>query len=232
MNCQSFESLFELIKPYTLSIVSCYLVSIFHLEEYRDANEIVYNTSKIRRWFRIWCGMLSSYSAMAFIGMTPQAIELGRSSSWISAKGTNDWRSKPDCCFWVMTFFLSKFIELGDTYFVIFLNRRLMLLQWFHHMTTLLYVQHALIERRFSSFWFIYMNVFVHSIMYFYYAKPCIYPWLITFLQILQMIGGLSIVLVDHQNGFDIYGFTMYTIYFYLFSLYFFERYIYKRRRE
>lgn len=232
MNCKFYETLFEGIKPYTLSIVSIYLVSIFRLLEHREQHNIIYDTKKIRPWFHAWCAMLSIYSVITFLGMTQTAKQLWISGSWISQTTTMDWREKDECCFWVTTFFLSKFIELGDSFFIIFLNKRLILLQWFHHMTTLLYVQEALSERRFSSFWFIYMNLFVHSIMYAYYVKAFIRPWIITFFQILQMIIGLSIVILDRKEGFDIYGCTMYGLYFYLFSEYFVNRYIYNNRHR
>jgi hypothetical protein len=227
MDCQSLETLFYCIRPYTLSIVSCYLVSIFRLLESRDNGGIVFNPRTIHPWFRVWCSFLAFYSIFAFIGMTPYAIHNMKSRAWISPKEL-DWREKTDCCFWVSTFFFSKFIELGDTYFIVMLNRPLLLLQWFHHTTTLLYVEHALVQRRFSSFWFIYMNLFVHSIMYGYYVKKWILPWIITSLQVLQMIGGMSIIIIDRKDGIDVYGFTMYTLYFYLFTDYFIKRYIRK----
>jgi hypothetical protein len=121
---------------------------------------------------------------------------------------------------------------LGDTFFILFLNRRLLLLQWFHHMTTLLYVEYALHQRRYSSFWFIYMNVFVHSLMYLYYAYPCITPWIITLLQILQMIIGVSIVFRDTASGFDVFGCTMYSLYAFLFIDYFLSRYVFSTKKK
>ena len=228
MNCKSLERLFYYIEPYTLSIVSCYLVSIFRLLESRDNKETVFQPRLIHPWFRLWCSFLTCYSLIAFIGMTPYAIRNIQDGAWIYPQGGLDWREQTDCCFWVTTFFFSKFIELGDTFFIVILNRPLMLLQWFHHMTTLLYVQHALVQRRFSSFWFIYMNLFVHSIMYSYYVKRWIIPWIITFLQVIQMVLGMLIVMMDRKDGIDVYGFTMYTLYFYLFTDYFIKRYIQK----
>lgn len=232
MSCQTYEAIFDFISPYSLPVVSVYLVSIFRLFEYRENKQLVCSPVTVRPYFRVWCLGLALYSFFAFLGMTFPAISLVRDGAWLNVKSM-DWRERGDCCFWVTTFFLSKFIELGDTYFILFLNRPLILLQWFHHMTTLLYVQHALTKRRFSSFWFIYMNLFVHSIMYAYYVKAFLKPWIITFLQVLQMIGGLSIVLLDRKDGFfDVYGFTMYALYFYLFLNYFMERYVWKTKKK
>jgi len=176
--------------------------------------------------------MLGFYSLCAFLSLTPYAFKLIVDETFLQPSQYFDWRENPTCCFWVMTFFLSKFVELGDTFFMIFLNRPLLLLQWFHHMTTILYVEHALVQRRFSSFWFIYMNVFVHSFMYFYYVKRYIQPWVITSLQIIQMIVGLSIVMMERNQQFDVYGGTMYTLYALLFGDYFVKRYIFTQKER
>lgn len=226
MTCATYHAIFETIRPYSLPIVSVYLVSVFRLLEYREVNAIYFPKKKIKPWFRSWCLLLAIYSIVAFMGMSVPALQLYKNKTYISARGKGDWRETTDCCFWVTTFFLSKFVELGDTFFIILMNRPLLLLQWFHHMTTLLYVQDALVARRFSSFWFIYMNLFVHSIMYSYYVKPIVPPWFITCLQVGQMLVGLFIVIIDQEQGFDIYGFTMYALYFYLFTDYFYGRYI------
>ncbi|CAG7730025.1 unnamed protein product [Allacma fusca] len=71
--------------------------------------------------------------------------------------------------FWGLVFLLSKFLELGDTAFIILRKQKLITLHWFHHAATL------------SIFWMGYeyyetagrlafINAFVHSFMYFYYA--------------------------------------------------------------
>lgn len=234
MTCEVYHQFFRTIAPYSLPIVSVYLVFIFQIHEYREQHLIQFPMERIRPWFQRWCFLLSLYSIIGFLSLTPTAYSLQQKRAWIKPPSDfdMDWRLNSKCCFWVMTFYLSKFVELGDTFFILLLNRPLLLLQWFHHMTTLLYVQDALTQKRFSSFWFIYMNLLVHSIMYSYYVKPYLPAWIITFSQILQMMAGLWIVWTDRQQGLDIYGFTMYALYFYLFSKYFINRYIYKIKKR
>lgn len=232
MDCTTITNIFHIITPFTLPIISVYLVSVFRLVEYRDKNNVIFSRTIVPKLFKVWCSMLAFYSLCAFLSLTPYAVKLIADGTFLQPSPDFDWRENPTCCFWVMTFFLSKFVELGDTFFIIFLNRPLILLQWFHHMTTLLYVEHALVQRRFSSFWFIYMNVFVHSFMYSYYVKRYIQPWVITSLQLIQMIVGLSIVVMEKNQQFDLYGGTMYTLYAFLFGDYFVKRYIFTQKER
>ena len=88
------------------------------------------------------------------------------------------------------------------------------------------------------------MNVFVHSIMYFYYALNSIGIYLshtfkicLTGLQISQMILGLSNLIIQKNNcpqdSFtENFGISMYLFYFYLFVSFFINKYVIKVKTE
>ena len=66
--------------------------------------------------------------------------------------------------FWVYLFTMSKFAELGDTFFLVARKRNVMFLHWYHHVTVLLFTWHAFVTNSATGRYFILMNVIVHSV--------------------------------------------------------------------
>eukprot|EP00009_Paramoeba_aestuarina_P009158 CAMPEP_0201520864 /NCGR_PEP_ID=MMETSP0161_2-20130828/12974_1 /ASSEMBLY_ACC=CAM_ASM_000251 /TAXON_ID=180227 /ORGANISM="Neoparamoeba aestuarina, Strain SoJaBio B1-5/56/2" /LENGTH=273 /DNA_ID=CAMNT_0047919373 /DNA_START=164 /DNA_END=985 /DNA_ORIENTATION=- len=151
----------------------------------------------------------------------------------------------------VTLFIYSKFLELMDTVFLIIRKKEVIFLHWFHHVTVLLFCWHSLHHQTACGIWFAAMNYFVHSLMYTYYAlaiwgfKPIftLAP-LITTIQILQMVGGITVILsvaydkivlgndCDVQDANWKLGLTMYTSYFILFSILFYDKYFGKKDKS
>uniref|UniRef100_A0A915ALV0 Elongation of very long chain fatty acids protein n=1 Tax=Parascaris univalens TaxID=6257 RepID=A0A915ALV0_PARUN len=102
--------------------------------------------------------------------------------------------------FWACAFALSKVAELGDTFFVVMRKKPLIFLHWYHHAVVLVYSWNAACELTAAGRWFIFMNFFVHSIMYTYYSftaygirPPRVLSMCITALQTSQMLVGVAI---------------------------------------
>ena len=131
---------------------------------------------------------------------------------------------------------LGKFPELVDTYFIVLRKKPLIFLHWYHHVTVLLYCWLALSTQNSSALYFISMNYFVHSVMYCYYALQVFHlwpkyipSWIITILQMLQMVLGVTISMTVYifkhvqnrtcnvTNGSLYTGMIMYASYFFLF---------------
>ena len=103
--------------------------------------------------------------------------------------------------FAVMLFIFSKIPELIDTVFITLRKRELIFLHWYHHFTVLLFCWNAYSTESGAGLYFVSMNYTVHAIMYFYYylmaikVVPSWFPaWIITLLQISQMIVGTFVV--------------------------------------
>ena len=101
-------------------------------------------------------------------------------------------------------FMLSKFPELGDTFFLAGMKKPLSFLHWYHHITVLLYSWFAYTNATPTAVTFGTINFGVHSVMYFYFCfanytrklgfmrKP------ITTIQLLQMAIGVSLTLLAY----------------------------------
>jgi elongation of very long chain fatty acids protein 6 len=143
--------------------------------------------------------------------------------------------------FWIELFCMSKVPELLDTIFIVLRSKPLVLLQYYHHLATLLisWVGLKIFPREIliASF----MNYFVHTIMYGYYFLYSIgfkqirkYGFIVTFFQITQMFIAIIFILYTDakackENDINISliyycSIFMYTSYFYLFGVLLYQK--------
>jgi elongation of very long chain fatty acids protein 6 len=152
--------------------------------------------------------------------------------------------------FWVFAFMMSKFVELGDTFFLIVRKRNLMFLHWYHHVTVLLFTWYAVVAQSSTGRYFIAMNFLVHSLMYTYFAlqtlnikAPLFVSMTITTMQIMQMVGGIYVIVYTRMKllsgepctqtfGVVNSGLIMYGSYFVLFVQFFVNAYITNRKQK
>ena len=201
---------------------------------------------KWRKYLALWNLLLSVFSWMGAFRTVPQLL---------TNLATMPLRD--NLCFdpiktfgsgstglWVQLFILSKFPELGDTFFIVIHKKPLIFLHWYHHITVLLFCWHSYASRSAAGLFFVAMNYSVHAIMYGYYflmaikMKP---KWLnakfITAAQMSQMIVGVTVTLLAfyYHNTEDqcyiqreniISGFIMYGSYLFLFAQFYIRRYI------
>lgn len=146
--------------------------------------------------------------------------------------------------FWYMLFVYSKFAEFGDTIFLILRKRNIMFLHWYHHVTVLLMAWIVFVENSAVGPFFGGVNVFIHSLMYTYYALqtvnirlPKIISMILTMMQTTQMLIGLVVVYMTHAFGsrgcnsskvVTICASIMYGSYFLLFARFFVQSYLLK----
>jgi len=101
--------------------------------------------------------------------------------------------------FWSLLFAISKFIELGDTLFIVLRKRPLIFLHYYHHAAVLVYTLHSGAEHTAAGRAFISMNFLAHSCMYSYYTAKAasirVPTWIqmtVTVIQTTQMLGGVA----------------------------------------
>ncbi|KPI88665.1 putative fatty acid elongase [Leptomonas seymouri] len=152
--------------------------------------------------------------------------------------------------FWLLTFNLSKILELADTLFLMLKRKPVPFIHWYHHTTVMLFCWHAHVSSISNGLGFAVMNMAVHSMMYFYYfmcacglgsvARP--FAPMVTLLQLVQMFAGMLLVLYTtglylfHPKGCEtsaaslVLGICMYFSYIVLFVKLYRDRYGPKRR--
>ncbi len=134
-----------------------------------------------------------------------------------------------------LAFLYSKYLEWIDTTFLYFGNKRISWLQYTHHMSTALLTYYNLD----SPYMFvpIFLNTFVHTPMYWYFAFPrgILFPIrsLITQTQIVQHILCLLVILFTYisdncnQNPVGhLLGLLLYSMYLIFFILFYIEKYL------
>lgn len=104
-------------------------------------------------------------------------------------------------------FYLSKYVEFFDTYFLILCDRPVSWLQWYHHIGAPVCTGLNYWSKVDAAWVFVFLNGIIHTIMYFYYAAA-IWKWrvpgfikpTITSLQLLQFFTGFGLLYVYMQN--------------------------------
>merc|ERR1711991_495069 len=104
---------------------------------------------------------------------------------------------------------LSKFPELLDTFFLVYMRKPVAFLHWYHHATVLLYCWFAYKNATPSAVIFATMNYCVHSVMYLYFGVATYTRALsfmrmpITMMQLSQMALGVGLTLVTYVYAHD-----------------------------
>ena len=156
----------------------------------------------------------------------------------------------------VQLFILSKIPELFDTAFIILRKKPLIFLHWYHHITVLLYCWNSYVTESGAGIYFVAMNYSVHAVMYTYYYLHAVkalpkwfQSWMVTSLQIIQMIIGTCIVSAslyyyrygglkyspgkcNNNPSNVIAGVVIYSSYLYLFLEYAIKRFLFGDKRE
>lgn len=199
-----------------------------------------------------WNLFLAVFSFIGTLRTAPALFTMlnthGFNYSLCKAAGTSYGSGVPGL--WVCLFIFSKYFELIDTVFLVVRKKKVGFLHWYHHCSVLLYCWHAYVWEMPTGIYFVVMNYFVHSVMYFYYflaavcARPPKWALAVTVLQLSQMAIGVAVTIshmrilmfrtVPNCDGHipNLTGaLSMYASYFYLFAQFLFGRYC-KRRDD
>lgn len=207
---------------------------------------------ELRKGLTIWNACLALFSILCFVRTSPEFARTLTKHGFVHSVCQSTYGQDIVFDFWLLAFVGSKFVDLFDTAFIVLRRRRLTFLHCYHHVTVLVYCWHGGKELTAAGRWFCWMNYFVHSIMYIYYAIrasgyriPKRISISVTSLQLTQMIVGCYIVCIVYQTkmkawqaGLDAdeacrqswenlyFCFAIYSSYFCLFLRFFIQAYL------
>lgn len=140
--------------------------------------------------------------------------------------------------YWFMMFAMSKYYELFDTLFHFFKGYNVIVLHWYHHASVPILCWFHYMDHTSTAWTGSIFNLFVHSVMYTYYALKelrinVINPQIVTTLQLVQFVSVTGhIIFLCNRHGFWSFPmtftacFTVYVSFFFLFMLFYYNRYI------
>ncbi|CEF65288.1 Elongation of very long chain fatty acids protein [Strongyloides ratti] len=177
--------------PFVFQIVIIYIITIFILQKVMKN----YEAFKLKIPLAIWNLFLSIYSTISvyylFNDFFEYILKYNITGSWCILGDYDEGITG----YYVWLFTVSKLFELFDTLFVVLKKKPLRFIHWYHHILTLIFIFFTYIQIPAFARWGVFLNTFVHSIMYFYYfvkslniKVPKFIPIIITSLQIIQFI--------------------------------------------
>jgi hypothetical protein len=154
------------------ALVCCYIALVWQVQEKMKLRP-AFNLS---RFTVAWNWGLSLFSAVGFAHVVTAFVASGAEHGFA---GPDSVLCRRDVQFdnqWVALFCLSKIPELVDTALLVLQKKPVIFLHWYHHAVTLMYCWIAWIRVAPNGALFALMNLFVHTIMYAYYAITGMIP--------------------------------------------------------
>ncbi|XP_021962740.1 elongation of very long chain fatty acids protein 6 [Folsomia candida] len=225
---------------WSLYASAIYVLAIFSVQRLMKNRQ----PFQLRGALTCWNLMLAAFSIMGFLRTAPELFHVLKNESGFYKSICVREEHNAATAFWGWLMALSKMVELGDTAFIVLRKQPLIFLHWYHHITVLAYTWYTYEAYEPPLRYFMTMNMFVHALMYSYYALkslkvqiPRNWAMMITFLQISQMVVGVTIniysLYVKAMNVPCTLGWenmnialTMYASYFVLFANFFHRSYM------
>lgn len=123
------------IEKYYYSIYAgvLYILTIFGLEQWMKDRPAF----SLRTPLFLWNAFLGIFSIIGFIRFLPTVyIMFNQENAFYKSICVRENLTIP-MAFWGLMFALSKFVELGDTVFLVLRKKPLVFLQWYHHLITM-----------------------------------------------------------------------------------------------
>lgn len=116
-----------------LIVVSLYITAIFSIKYWmRDRQAFV-----LKKPLFLWNLGLGVFSIFGFLRILPTMLFTLNQPNGFYDSICSRTNGTVAISYWMILFVLSKYIELGDTIFIVLRKRDLVFLQWYHHAITM-----------------------------------------------------------------------------------------------
>jgi len=235
--------------PSSFKICVAYLLVIFAGQKIMEKCRAV-DGKAMDLTLAAWNFGFSLFSGVAAYKLLPELYHAIANTGLTGSYCDNlTYYTDPSTGYWGWMFVMSKAPELGDTLFLVLRKRPVIFMHWYHHALTFVYAQVTYSEMQAWCRWSLALNLFVHTVMYFYFAIRALHVktprWVaqfITTIQITQFVISCSIFthlvyikftdsVPNCQASWNVLslGALMYLSYLYLFAQFFYKAYIAKR---
>ncbi|NXM43015.1 ELOV6 protein, partial [Gymnorhina tibicen] len=230
-------------KSFIISFI--YLILVFGIQHFMKERR----PFNLRAPLILWSFSLTLFSFISACRVWKQMVFLLRTKGFKGSVCSRSFYVHPVTKFWIYLFVLSKFVELGDTLFIVLRKKKLVFIHWYHHLATLILTWYGYKEMAAGVGWNAALNLSVHCLMYSYYTVtamgirvPTSISMLITTSQMVQIMGFviMNICFLFWQDDklcqiswvmfFLVTGF--YTTLFILFSNFFIKTYLSSTRKS
>ena len=218
-----------------------YLLLVFLLKKWMNGRDPI----KSKPMIILWNSCLAVFSTAGFVRFAPSALikELASGGFVHSVCLINPFAT-PILNFWMSLFIISKFVEFGDTVFLLLRKAPLTFLHVYHHVIVVIYTWYGSTTRSSVGHWFCSMNFAAHSCMYTYFLLkglgvrvPSVVAQFVTSLQLAQFFMALIVVVISAVRlwqgepcnsavDFTLFGLVIYGSHLILFINFFYHRYI------
>ncbi|KFV03014.1 Elongation of very long chain fatty acids protein 6, partial [Tauraco erythrolophus] len=229
----------------SLFVAVAYVILIFGIQHFMKERR----GYELRFPLALWSFGLALFSAMGAHRIWKQMSFILSTKGFKQSVCSPSFYVHPVSKLWVYLFSLSKFLELGDTVFIVLRKKKLIFLHWYHHAITLILIWYAYKDMVAGSGWLTILNYSIHAVMYFYYAMRAAgfqvsryIAMAITISQMLQIVFYLIINIlvifwredkVCHATWeIILFSFMGYTSILVLFGNYFFKTYVRRAQKS
>ncbi|NXA69002.1 ELOV6 protein, partial [Mohoua ochrocephala] len=173
-------------------IAFIYLILVFGIQHFmKDRRPF-----NLRAPLTLWSFSLTLFSFIAACRVWKQMAFLLLTKGFKQSVCSQSFFTHPVSKLWIYLFVLSKFVELGDTLFIVLRKKKLIFVHWYHHLVTMIVCWLAYKDMAAGLGWNAALNLSIHCLTYGYYTVtamgikvPTSIAMFVTTSQMVQMTG-------------------------------------------